>query len=357
MASGITKVADIIVPRVFTPYVQQLTEEKTALVDSGLMVRSPVLDDLLSGGGKTFDVPSFRDLDPDADNVSSDDDSATSTPNKIETAQEVAVRLSRNNSWSTMDLTSALAGEDPADAIASLVANYWRRRLQRTMISTVQGIFADNDAAPSGTDTHTAGDLTVDVSGAGFAAGVTDLSAEAFIDAQTTMGDSSEDLVAVMMHSITYARARKNNLIDFVSDSMNEAAARIPTFFGLRVIVDDSLPNPAGEAATGNQTAAGIYHTWFLGAAALQWGVGTPKTPTEVDRNPEKGNGEGEEILYSRQQWALHPTGHAFIAGTIPNGGPANGTGANNLANAGSWSRVYTERKQIKIARLITREA
>ena len=30
---------------------------------------------------------------------------------------------------------------------------------------------------------------------------------------------------------------------------------------------------------------------------------------------------------------------------------------ANNLANAGSWRRVFTERKQIKIARLITRES
>jgi hypothetical protein len=49
-------------------------------------------------------------------------------------------------------------------------------------------------------------------------------------------------------------------------------------------------------------------------------------------------------------------TGHAYV-GTAANGGPANGSGANNLAAAGSWNRVAAERKQVKIARLRTTEA
>jgi hypothetical protein len=48
--------------------------------------------------------------------------------------------------------------------------------------------------------------------------------------------------------------------------------------------------------------------------------------------------------------------GHAYT-GTAPNGGPGNGTGANELQNAGSWNRVFPERKQVKFARLVTREA
>lgn len=350
MANGpITQIADVIVPQIFTPYVQQLTQEKARLIQSGAVVADPAIDLLLQGGGLTFNVPSFRDLDNDADRVSTDtasDDFSGGTispsPLKIQTSQEVAVRLSRNNSWSSADLTAALAGKDPMEAIADRVAYYWTRRLQAAFVATIQGVFADNAAAPSGTE-HVQNDLTVDISGASFLDGVTNFSAEAFIDATTTMGDSSDALGMIMVHSIVYARMQKNNLIDFIPDARGETM--IPTFLGREVIVDDGVPR-----------SGGVYESWLFGQGAIRLGTGTPKVPTEVERKPGAGNGGGQEVLYNRVEWSIHPTGHRY-AGTAPNGGPSNENTSNNLANAGSWARVYPERKQIKIARLITREA
>lgn len=352
MAAGVTKIADVIVPEIFTPYVQQLTEEKARLVQSGVVSVDAAIQQMLAGGGLTFNVPSFRDLDNDADNVSTDNDASSSSPNKIGTSQETAVRLSRNQSWSSMDLTAALAGADPQSAIADRVAFYWARRLQSAFVATMQGVFADNAAVPAGGDTHTQDDLTNDISGGGYVAGVTDFSAEAFIDTLTTMGDSSGLLSAIMVHSTVFARMKKNNLIDFIPDARGEV--EIPTFQGLVVIEDDGLPNPAGAGAAA--TAAGIYHTWILGTGAVRWGASSPKVPTEVDRLPSAGDGGGQDVLYNRVEWAIHPAGHAYI-GTAPSGGPSNAATANNLAHADSWSRVFPERKQIKIARLITRES
>ncbi len=344
MATGpITQIVDVVVPEIFTPYVQQLTEEKARIIQSGLAVRDPAVDALLAGGGLTFNVPSFRDLDNDADRVSTDtavDDfgggTARPDPLKIETDQEVAVRLSRNNSWSSADLAATLAGADPMQAIASRVAFYWTRRMQSAFIATMNGIIKDNVA-------NDAGDYENDISGGGFVAGVTDFSAEAFLDAAVTMGDSMEDLTAVMVHSVVFNRMQKNNLIDFIPDARGEVL--IPTFLGREVLVDDGLPNTAN-----------VYDTWLFGAGAVRLGVGNPKVPTEVEREAGGGNGGGQEILYSRVEWAMHPVGHAYT-GTAPNGGPGNGAGANDLNNAGSWNRVFPERKQIKFARLVTREA
>lgn len=63
MAAGpITQIADVVVPEIFTPYVQQLTEEKVRLIQSGVAVRDPFMDTLLAGGGLTFNVPSFATL-------------------------------------------------------------------------------------------------------------------------------------------------------------------------------------------------------------------------------------------------------------------------------------------------------
>ncbi|MCK5090519.1 MAG: hypothetical protein KAQ88_11125, partial [Hyphomicrobiaceae bacterium] len=219
------RIADVVVPEIFAPYVQTLTEQKTALVDSGVVVRDPALDGFLAGGGTTFNAPSWRDIDDDsnilADRVSSDNPATIAVPEKIQTNQELATRLSRNQSWKTMDLVAALAGDDPANAIASRVAAYWRRRLQAVFVATWTGIFADNaqvtpndDPRAGITNNAAQDDLTVDISGA-FTAGVTDFSAEAFIDAITTAGDSQGDFVAVMMHSIVFSKAQKNNLIDF----------------------------------------------------------------------------------------------------------------------------------------------
>ena len=73
MAAGpITAVEDIVVPSIFTPYVQQMTEEKSRIIQSGVAVRDAAIDELLAGGGLTFNTPSFKDLDNDAERVSTD---------------------------------------------------------------------------------------------------------------------------------------------------------------------------------------------------------------------------------------------------------------------------------------------
>lgn len=353
MASGVTRISDVVVPEVFTPYAQLMTQEKSRLIQSGAVVVDAELSNLLNGGGLTFNQPFFKDLDNDEENVSSDDPDVESTPNKIGTGREIQVRLSRNNSWSSMDLTAALAGADPMAAIASRVADYWVRRLQLVFVSTMNGVLADNAAAPSGSDTHTQNDMIHDISGSSFTDGVTNFSAEAFVDAAVTMGDGMDDLTMVMMHSLVYARALKNNLIDFIPDSGNLGSAPdaapgrsrgIPTFLGREVIVDDGMPS-----------SNGVFDTWLFGAGAFQFGAGSPAVPTEVDRKPETGNGGGQDILFNRVEWVMHPVGYAY-AGTPPNGGPSNAATTNNLANAGSWSRRFNERKQIRIARLVTRE-
>lgn len=356
MAAGpTTRISDLIVPEIFTPYFMTLTEEKSRIIQSGLVSRSPALDALLGGGGLTFNVPSFNDLDNDDERVSTDTsvpfagpyvtaggvgDPVTlpsgqafpPNPRKITTKREIAVRMNRNNSWSSTDLAAVLSGVDPMAAIGERVASYWIRRLQRIFIATWNGVIADNV-------TNDSGDYVLNIAGAGFTDGVTNFSAEAMLDAALTMGDSQDDLTTIVVHSVVYNRMQKNNLIDFIPDARGEIM--IPTFLGRQVIVDDGMPR------NGN-----VYDTWLFGSGSTQLGIGTPPVATETDRKPGAGNGGGQDVLYSRVMWTMHPTGHAFI-GDPDDGGPTNA----ELADGTSWDRRYPERKQIKFARLVTREA
>ena len=364
-----TQIMDVIVPAIFTPYSQQLTMEKTAIIQSGIAARDDFLDNLLAGGGMTFTVPSWQDLGDPQENISSDSPTNTSTPNVIQASEEVAVRLSRNSSWSTMRLVTALAGSDPMQSIASRVSDYWVRRLQYAFIAVVNGIFANNSLSDPTLGRHstaqptvgqgygTTGDLTHDISalnGGVFSAGLTNFSASAFIDTATLLGDAAEDVTAVFMHSVVYSTAQKNNLIDFIPDS--EGKVNIPTFLGRRVIVDDNMPSPTntggGGSGNGATTASGVYHTWLVGPSSFRLGVGTPIVPTEVFRYPDTGNGAGGDVLFNRVEWCIHPVGHAYVGPSTAGGGPNNAT----LALGTSWVRVFPERKQIKLARLITRE-
>lgn len=153
------------------------------------------------------------------------------------------------------------------------------------------------------------------------------------------MGDAAGNLSAVACHSIIYRRMQLLNLIDFIPNARGEI--NIPVFLGHRVVVDDAL-------ITG--TGAGIvYHTYLFASGALQSGMGMAKMPTEVERKPSSGNGGGQEILHSRVEWCIHPTGHAYI-GAAEGGGPTNAI----LGVAASWDRRFPERKQVPFAVLRT---
>lgn len=353
MATGGTLVSDVIVPEVFDPYSQQVTTTKSTLINSGAAVIDPELSNLLNGGGLTFSLPSWAAIDETDANVATDaaadkytGGSDDSVPSDHDADLEIAIRLTRNRSWGAGELARMLAGSDPMRSVGNQVGTYWMQEWQRAFVATATGVFADNAAAPAASE-HVQNDMTFSLATANsstYLDGVTNFSARAFIDAAITMGDNEEDLGIVMVHSVVYATMLKNNLIDFIPDS--ETRANIPYFLGRRVIKNDKMPNDTE-----------LYDTWLFGAGAFRIGVGQHKRPTSIGYEEDAGNGDGEEILYTRRVFAMHPTGHKYAGATTAKGGPSNAATSNNLGNAGSWQRVYPNRKQIKMARLITREA
>lgn len=362
MALGAVRLADVIVPQIFDPYMQNITEEKTEIINSGAVASDSSIVAHLNGGGLTFNTPSWRDLANDVEDTMTDnyDDvygatfgtpdnfaqNTNSYPKKNGSLMEVSVRMMRHQSWSSVELAGVLAGSDPQNAIAQRVGAYWARRRQAAFIALMAGLFADNAAAPTGAGEHVLNDLTYDASGAVFQAGQTDFNAVNFLRACLTMGDSQNDLGLVLMHSIVYHKAQVGNLIQFRTDSNNPDAIAVPTFLGRRVIVDDAMPTPDGK----------VFETWIFGNGAVRFGAGAVDQPSEVERHARAGKGAGQDVLHTRVCWCFHPVGYRYN-GTAPNGGPTNAATTNNLAHLDSWFRVYPERKQIKIARLITRES
>jgi len=334
---ALVQVSDVFVPGPFDKYASKADTFKLQLVQSGVMVADPRIDALLAQGGKTYTLPSWEDFATTASQVATDDTTAV-TPMNVGNDQEVGTRLFRTASWSSTGLAEILSGHDPMGEMASKVGRYWAYQKQSLLLDTIKGILADNTANDTADYTH-------DISAGGtYAAGVTDFSAEAMFDAAQLMGDSQDELVAIICHSAVYSRMLKNGLIDSVPDQ--NGAGSIKTFLGRVVLVDDRMPN-----------ASGVYDTYLFGRGALRYGEApAPKGNSAVYDRPDQGTGAGVETLITRRVMSIHMHGHSYV-GTCPNGGPADGTGGNALGAAGSWNRVYSDTKKIKFRRLITCES
>jgi hypothetical protein len=153
-----------------------------------------------------------------------------------------------------------------------------------------------------------------------------------------TAGDASAMFVAMAMHSVTYTTLQKQNLIDFIPNSMGEIV--IPTYMGKRVVVDDSLPVIAGSNSP-------KYVTLLFGAGAFGYGTGRMLKPSEIDRVAASGNGGGEDVIHTRRNDIIHPAGYQFLSASVA----AESATLAELATAANWDRVM-DRKVVKVAAL-----
>lgn len=308
-----TLISDVIVPEVFNSYVIERTAELSALYQSGIVVADPELDALATAGGKLINMPFWHDLTGDDEVLS---DSVPLETDKINAGQDIAALLMRGKAWKTNDLAKALSGDDPMRAIGDLVAAYWARRQQVTLLSTLKGVF--------GSAATKMASNSLDISAeTGNAAAFT---GEAFIDASYKLGDAEEKLTAIGVHSSVYANLRKQNLIEFLLASDN---TKIPTYMGKRVIVDDGMP-----------VDGDVFTSYIFGAGAIGLGNGAAPIPTETDRDSLAG----DDILVNRQHFLLHPRGVKFTSKSVAGSSPTNA----ELALGTNWERVY-EPKNVRI--------
>lgn len=305
-----TRLANVIVPEVFTDYTLEPSVFRNAFVESGIMAANPQINTLLDGGGLTFNVPFWQDLADSESEVPSE--TVAQTVNNITADDEVARRQFRTKAYGANALAAVQAGEDIMEAIGARVIAYWNREIQDILINSLTGVFADNVA-------NDASDLVNDQSAVAF-------SDDLIIDTQQLLGDSGMGWAGIAVHSAIYSSMRKADLIDFVP--VSEQPRPIPFYMGMRVIIDDRLPN-----------ALGVYDTYIFKAGALQLGVSSMNyEPTSLDRN--EGTGFGIDELYTRRVLAIHPTGWEWLEGSVAGTSPTNA----ELALAANWSRVYEQK-------------
>lgn len=306
-----TKLADVIVPEIFEPYVAEMFPKLSAFWTAGVVrdVSAEVSD---QRGGSIIEMPFWKPLSA-GHNVLVD--TSNITPQAHTTAQASAPILNRWEAWERSDLAATLAGSDPLTALGNQVAQVEADAKQTALISACVGALVSPGA----------NDLLLDITGLSGAASIID--ADSFLDAEQLLGDAKSKLAAVAMHSATETALRKQDLIDYIQPS--EGGLPIATYNGKRVIIDDSLP-----------AAAGDYTTFLFAAGAIGYAnvPAVGMVPTESERQALVAG--GQETLVRRMRYVIHPNGFQW---TPVSGQPAAGAAGptNGELDNDNWTQVY----------------
>ncbi|MCI4436222.1 MAG: hypothetical protein JHC33_05355, partial [Ignisphaera sp.] len=266
---------------------------KSVFWQSGLIVNDMELTRLMNANvGSTFMFDYYNDL---ADNEGriSDDSATVATTDGITTGSDVAIGNYRNRSWGARNITANLSATgDPLQAIAGRIGAYWARQMDTTAIAVVNGIIAGNAANNAGDMINNKTTVSIDL--------------PMVVDTKQTAGDAQDFFGAMICHSAIKTSLVKQGIVDKIYDAQGNFLYE--SFIGLRLVVTDSVPT--GTAIPGG--VAGDYLTYIVGTGMFGYGEGQPKLPNEVFYQPAVGNGAGEETLWSRKNFCIHPYGFSF---------------------------------------------
>lgn len=313
MSDVYTSVANLVIPTNTRDSIINLSKQKTAIWDSGIVTDLTSTLNVVGNAGTRVPLPFFNDLTGDPENLVED---TALTVSNITESQDIAVVAARGKAFGATDLAAAFSGEDPLGVIESLFGNWWKRAMQSELVNLLQGTL-NSTVTPN---------KVYDISAE--SGELANISASTLIDAKFTLGDSYSDLTAIIIHSQVHAALAKLNLVDVVREAdQSFEILKYGTGNGVRVITDDGVPVSGSGAGT-------TYTSYLFGPGAVAFADAPVPVPVETFRDELKSQGG----IINRRHFVLHLRGVKF------DGSPAATSPTRaELTNAANWTQVYDD--------------
>lgn len=339
MADTPQALADLYIPTIENPYVNERSTTQSKLWTSGIVVPNADLARQIftSIGGNQYITP-FNQSIEDLDSENGNDDIADNIEqSKWGTSTYKANAVSRTKSFGMMNLATIFAGNDPVSVLNTQLSSFWTNNYQKELVACLTGLFADNAANDSG-------DMIVDVfDDVVSPAADKYINADNVIDAMHTMGDLNGELAggAIIMHSKARKLLQKAEPNNFIPASQSDIG--FATYLGLMIIEDDGVPV---DVAGTNQDK---YVSYLVGSGIFQFAQDPRQSGEEWDRSITAGHGTGNDFLVTRRRFILAPQGwDVAISGGDNESMPTRA----ELADATTWARKVASRRQVQLAAL-----
>ena len=369
-----TNIAALWTPDIWIRTLNEKLNTLPSLISSNIVKRTPEFDALAAGGGITVNLPYFRDITDQADNVQAED--TQPTLQALGSGKQIAPIMNRESGLGSSALATVIigAGETPVEGIIAQLAVRRQKQRQVTLVSILRGAFGFN-SVPNGAGAlaNTRNDIFSET-GANPAANqlinpfvVADTIAKLGELADTTMGGG------IMMHPLIRAALIKQDQISFtyysqqsgalltggatdgggISD-INDLNGRysgagggvMEHYKGYRVFVSNLLYR------AGNVSGY-VFDTYIFAPGVFAWGEKPQQDGTMVVdvaslsffNDPRINQAE----IYDRSRFLLHMNGLRWV------GAPAGQSAANSeLIVAGNWALDYASADRVGIVCLRT---
>ena len=330
--SGGVLLADIVKRNNFAAYVSEAIKERSAFIQSGAVVRNPLLDS--REGGTRIQVPEFNPVSPTEEIIDGTATWGTSnggylTPQKIGTGTQIATICHRGFAYAVDDVAVLAAGEDPMGHIRNQIADAINKLNSARLFSHLQGVFGtalssnNLDLAKAGTGATEANFLT----------------ASAVARGRSLLGERGEELDTIVVHPSVAYYLYQVGMLTFSTSALSTGTGiqwggggvgisdrAVGEFAGCTVVVDSAVNTVAPSSSSGHQVEFFCYLT---------------TSGTILEGNQQALRIEAERNILSKQDVMsvdYHTAYH--VMGTKWNDAADNPTNA-NLATANKWALTY----------------
>lgn len=319
-------------------WASELDPTSLVLLNSGAMIESAEIANLISGGGNYFTIPFYKDIEGEEVNY----DGATDIPtDDTEDGAQSGVVYGRAKGWKSTVFVNDFTGADPMGNILARVNNWKGKKVQARLVqilTAILGVTGEGEFA--GWENHKSD----------IASATTEITEENTIGltslrdlAVKALGDKADDFSLAVMHSKVANDLSKFNVLEYFkyNDARGqEIDVKVGRSGNMIVLICDEVPHAVGASG------AMEYTTYALGRGVLLHANAPVKKPSDVSYDPAK-NG-GTEMLYTRYREAIHPNGFSFSMENLP----VSPTDA-QLADSKNW-KIVMNPKNIAIASIKT---
>lgn len=316
-------------PEVFSDYMAEQPTWNDAIINSGILVQDSTIMDLIGTKGNVCTLPFYVPIDEADSQALNNDGETDNTPVEISGKKQTAMLIQRMKAWKAQDFTKELTGADPMTHVANSVAGFYRQTRVRDLMAIVDAVLS-----LSGMSNHIT-DLS-ESTGTGAVTDANKVDETTLIFAkQKAIGDSSDNMGLLFMHSYMYAKYQALGLVDYNKYTVTNALAgdvNLPSINGFIPIVSDRFTVDTSKTNV-------VYKTYMIGAGSfLTCDKTNYEDPYYSDYDPETK--AGIRKLYTKQGYVLHPNGFSIDTSKIAKESPTN----TELGTKGNWSLVYNHK-------------
>lgn len=334
---AIAQISDLWTPAI---WIQGLSERQAtfpSLFNAGVVTRTPLMDQIANGGSTSANVPFFKDITDQADEIQVEDTAPTTT-NGITSGLQVAPLLNRVTKNSATALAAAVSGSDPVAEILNQLAERRLKQRQTTLLAVLRGLFGSattiNGAAVL-SGARLGGTTAEPVTEDGAAASDDQkVSPDLFIDGKALLGELADDLSMGVMfvHPTIKARLEKLDALNFKTGRPSELPFDITMYRGIPLFTSNALV----RAGT---TSGYVYDSYLIAKGRVGYGE---KSQTSMIGDVSSLVLEGDaaknnQEIYDRTRFLM------LLAGTKWTGAPGGQSATNaELQTTTNWALAYS---------------